>query len=169
MAVRTFLELTSPAVFRPAANTHADARIEEVHGCPSSFFRFLYREVGRAHHWIDRLSWTDQEVLERIGSPRFKLFVMYVKGAPAGYFELWRHDDGSMEVAYFGLLPEFIGRGLGKSLLTVAVEHAWAARPTRVWLHTCSLDHAAALPNYLARGFVPFKEEHYEVPEAPPP
>jgi len=91
-----------------------------------------------------------------------------VKGSPAGYFELERHSDGSVEVAYFGLLPEFIGRGLGKHLLTVAVETAWSLDARRVWLHTCTLDDPAALPNYQARGFRPFKEEVYEtdVPSA---
>jgi GNAT superfamily N-acetyltransferase len=141
-------------------------RLDRVHDCPPSFFRFLYREVGRHHHWVDRLVWSDRQVEEYLASPRLKLFVLYVAGAPAGYFELWRHEDEAIEVAYFGLLPEFVGQGLGKMLLTAAVERAWAERPSRIWLHTCSLDHAAALPNYIARGFTPFREEEYEVPPA---
>jgi GNAT superfamily N-acetyltransferase len=72
---------------------------------------------------------------------------------PAGYFELRRQPDGAVEIAYFGLLPEFIGRGLGKFLLSEATRRAWELGATRVWLHTNTLDHAAALPNYLARGF----------------
>jgi GNAT superfamily N-acetyltransferase len=87
-----------------------------------------------------------------------------VRGAPAGFFELKAHADGGVEIAYFGLLPEFIGRGLGKHLLTEAVERAWGLGARRVWLHTCSLDDKAALPNYLARGFRPFHEETYTVP-----
>jgi GNAT superfamily N-acetyltransferase len=79
----------------------------------------------------------------------------------AGYFELRKCEDGSIEIAYFGLMPQFIGRGLGKHLLTRAVEQAWAARANRVWLHTCTLDDPAALPNYLKRGFKPFKTEYY--------
>ena len=74
-----------------------------------------------------------------------------------------RATDGSVEIAYFGLLPEFIGRGYGKHLLTEAVERAWSAGARRVWLHTCSLDDPAALPNYRARGFRPFREETYSV------
>ena len=84
-------------------------------------------------------------------------------GAPAGYFELKRCDDGSVEIAYFGLLPDFVGKGLGKYLLVRAIEEAWALAPSRVWLHTCTLDHPAALPNYLARGFKATKTERYTV------
>src|SRR5438094_198572 len=65
-----------------------------------------------------------------------------------------------------GSLPEFTRRGFGKHLLTEAVRHAWAEGARRVWLHTCTLDHPAALPNYVARGFRPFKTERY-VTETP--
>ena len=75
-------------------------------------------------------------------------------------------DDDSVEVAYFGLVPEALGRGLGKHLLSCAVRDAWALGPARVWLHTCTLDHPNALPNYVARGFVPYKTEEYEVDSA---
>jgi GNAT superfamily N-acetyltransferase len=86
---------------------------------------------------------------------------MYCEGAPAGYFELERHEDGTIEIAYFGLMQEFLGRGLGKHLLTVAAQQAWNDGANRVWLHTCTLDDAAAMPNYLNRGFKPFKQEKY--------
>src|SRR5918995_1859877 len=82
---------------------------------------------------------------------------------PTGYFELRAHQDDSVEIAYFGLLPDFIGRGWGKYLLTRAVQSAWQQGPRRVWLHTCTLDHPAALPNYLKRGFRPVRQEVYEI------
>ncbi len=72
-------------------------------------------------------------------------------------------EDGSVEIAYFGLFPNAIGQGLGKHLLSCAVRDAWALGPSRVWLHTCTLDHPAALPNYKKRGFLPYKTETYEV------
>jgi GNAT superfamily N-acetyltransferase len=93
--------------------------------------------------------------------------VMYDEGAPAGYFELERQADGSIEIAYFGLMQEFLGRGLGKHLLTVAAEQAWSDGANRVWLHTCTLDDAAAMPNYVKRGFKPFKQEKYFTQLAP--
>ena len=86
---------------------------------------------------------------------------MTVAGAPAGYFELRGDRVGGTEIAYFGLLPEFTGRGLGGYLLTVAVQRAWATGTERVWLHTNTLDHPAALPNYLKRGFRAFHSETY--------
>jgi hypothetical protein len=72
-------------------------------------------------------------------------------------------DDRSVEVAYFGIVPTEFGKGFGKYLLSCAVRDAWALRPTRVWLHTCTLDHANALPNYVARGFAVYKTEEYDV------
>jgi GNAT superfamily N-acetyltransferase len=122
--------------------------------------------VGRRYHWVDRLGWGDAEARARLASPEVFLHLMSVAGAPAGYFELERRDDGSVEIAYFGLLPEYLGRGLGKYLLSQAASAAWALSPSRVWLHTCTLDAAAALPNYLARGFRPYKTETYETEPA---
>ena len=159
--LRTYLRLESRADFKPSPCPDPRARVEQVHGAPASFFRYLYAEVGREWHWVDRLPWTDEQLRERLAKPGVTLHLLSVAGAPAGYFELEKHEDGSVEVAYFGLLPEFVGRGLGGYLLSEAVVAAWALRPTRVWLHTCTLDARAALPNYLARGFRPFKEEHY--------
>ena len=82
-----------------------------------------------------------------------KTWVAYVSSNPAGYFELETQPEGSVEITSFGLLPSFIGRGLGGYLLTVAVQKAWHMGAARVWLHTCTLDHPNALQNYCARGF----------------
>jgi ribosomal protein S18 acetylase RimI-like enzyme len=88
--------------------------------------------------------------------------VLHDGDEPAGYFELKREASGAIEIAYFGLLPSAIGRALGKHLLTLAVEHAWRERPSRVWLHTSSLDHPHALGNYMKRGFRIVRVEQYE-------
>ncbi len=158
---RTYLEMRSPGDLRPTATTPDPPRLERVEGCPGSFFRYLYAEVGRAYHWTDRLAWTDDQVRAHLLDPAVSLWLLTSGAAPAGYFELRVHDDRSVEIAYFGLLPEFVGRGWGGHLLTQAVETAWGMKPERVWLHTCTLDHPAALPNYLKRGFRPFREEVY--------
>jgi GNAT superfamily N-acetyltransferase len=160
---RTYLEMTSPQQLRGARSTDPSVRVERVEGAPASFYRYLYAEVGRAYHWVDRLPWTDEDIRRHLADPGVSLWLLTVRAAPAGYFELKKTPDASVEVAYFGLLPEFIGRGLGKHLLTDAVERAWSEGARRVWLHTCSLDDKAALPNYLARGFQPFREETYFV------
>jgi GNAT superfamily N-acetyltransferase len=96
-----------------------------------------------------------------LATPGVSIWLMSWQAAPAGYFELREHGDRSVEIAYFGLLSEFIGRGWGKYLLTRAVESAWKLGANRVWLHTCTLDHPAALPNYIKRGFRPVREESY--------
>jgi len=158
---RTYLQLARPEDLSPARANDARVRIDRVAECPASFGRYLYGEVGRLYHWIDRLSWTDDQIRAHYARPEITLWVMYSEGAPAGYFELERHEDGSIEIAYFGLLPEYIGRGWGKYLLTEAVRAAWSLEPARVWLHTCTLDHPAALPNYVQRGFRPVREEVY--------
>jgi ribosomal protein S18 acetylase RimI-like enzyme len=162
-ATRTYLEMQGPRDLRAAAAPFDGVRIERVTAGAPSFWRYLYTEVGRAYHWVDRLPWTDEDILRYLSDPAIQLWVMTSGGAPAGYFELRTVGDGSVEIAYFGVLPDFIGRGLGKYLLSVAVEQAWALNPARVWLHTSSLDHPSALSNYLARGFKVFKTETYDV------
>jgi GNAT superfamily N-acetyltransferase len=86
-----------------------------------------------------------------------------------GYFELEQQTQGNVEVAYFGLLPQFVGKGLGGQLLTAAVSRAWELGARRVWVHTCDLDHPRALENYQARGFRVFKVEARleELPDTP--
>jgi GNAT superfamily N-acetyltransferase len=159
--VRTYLEMVSPGDLVPRPVPGDAPRLERIEACPVSFFRYLYAEVGRAYYWTDRLAWTDQQVQAHIADPAVSLWLLTSRAAPAGYFELRAGQDRSVEIAYFGLLPEFVGRGWGGYLLTRAVETAWAMRPDRVWLHTCTLDHTAALPNYLRRGFRPFRTEVY--------
>jgi GNAT superfamily N-acetyltransferase len=162
-ATRTYLEMRSPADLRPADWPVAGARVDRLVNCPPSFWRYLYSEVGRAYHWFDRLPWTNEEIAEYLADPAIELWLLSIDAVPAGYFELRREPGGSIEIAYFGLLPEFVGRGLGKALLTEAASKAWQAGADRVWMHTSSLDHRAALPNYLARGFQVFKKETYNV------
>jgi GNAT superfamily N-acetyltransferase len=159
---RTYLELTAPDRLAAAVLDDPRARVDNVRHCPAAFYRFLYAEVGRNYHWRDRLSWTDDDIRAHLARREISLWVLYYDGAPAGFFELKRGDDGSTEIAYFGLLQDFLGRGLGRYLLTVAVQRAWTDGARRVWLHTCTLDDPAALPNYRARGFEQVRTEVYE-------
>jgi GNAT superfamily N-acetyltransferase len=130
--------------------------------CAPATYRALYRGVGAAHHWYDRAAWSDVRIDEHLARPEVRVWVMRVDGEPAGFFELEAHaDDGSMEIAYFGLLGAFHGRGLGRHLLGVAIAAATATDPSHVWLHTCTLDAPAALPNYVAQGFRPVRVERY--------
>lgn len=160
---RTYLELVDLSACPPTPPPAPSVRVERMARCPTSFFRYLYAEVGRPWHWHDRLGWQDEQIQARVAAPAVSLYLLSLAGAPAGYFELERHPDGSVEICYLGLLPEFLGRGLGRYLLSEAVAAARSAGAPRIWLHTCELDGPAALPNYLARGFRPFRTETYTV------
>jgi GNAT superfamily N-acetyltransferase len=158
---RTYLQLTNRNELIRAQVEDDGLRIEQVLECPVSFFRYLYREVGRQYHWVDRLNWTDEQVRHYLRQSSVSLWLLSYRGSPAGYFELRQHDDKSVEIVYLGLLEEFQGRGFGKHLLTLAIEQGWQLGANRLWVHTCTLDHSAALPNYIKRGFKPFRQETY--------
>ena len=162
-STRTYLEMRHPSELRPAPTPATPPRIERVHDCPPAFWRFLYTEVGRKYHWFDRLPWTDEDIRRYLQDPAVSLYVMLVSAAPAGYFELRTAADMAVEIVYFGLLDHFTGRGLGGYMLGEAVRIAWSRGASRVWLHTNALDHPAALPNYLKRGFQVTRTETYEV------
>src|SRR5437773_8349498 len=160
---RTYLELRAPSELRAARSDDQRICVERLTNCEPSRYRQLYVEVGKNYHWMDRLPWTDEQITDHLQQPEISFWLMTHDGAMAGYFELRQCEDGSVEIAYFGLLPDFLGRGLGKHLLTCAAEQAWTDGANRVWLHTCTLDDPAALPNYLKRGFRPFKTEKYSI------
>jgi GNAT superfamily N-acetyltransferase len=126
------------------------------------YFRFLYDAVGRDYDWTSRKKLSDDALAAIIHDPRDELHVLFVGGVPAGFVELDRRVAGEVEIDSFGLTPEFIGRGLGRWFLRWAVERAWGYGPKRLWLHTCSKDHPAALPNYLKAGFAIYREAEKE-------
>ena len=127
---------------------------------PIHFYRYLYREVGAAHAWFDRERMSDAELTALIHREHVDIYVLYVNGAPAGYAELdYSAMPDKAELAYFGLIPDFIGRGLGKYLLTQAIEIAWQRSPQRLIVQTCTLDHPGALPLYQKCGFRPYRRE----------
>lgn len=160
-ATRTFLEMRSPRQVVPFAFPDVEAVVRRLDRVPGSLYRYLYREVGRPWHWLDRWDWSDARIEEHLRSGGIEIWLLTVANTPAGYFELHR-TVREVEIAYFGLIPEFIGQKLGPALLTVAAREAWSSSPERVWLHTCSLDHPAAVRNYQRVGFVPYREEQYD-------
>ena len=161
--VTTYLEMRSPDQLRPKrADTRFQVR-EKLRG-DWRFSRDLYFRVGEQWRWIDKGPWTDEQWKEYAATGSLRTFAAYCGDALAGYYELLRDNEDGVEIAYFGLLPEFIGRGLGGALLTSAIEEAWRTSPAslRVWVHTCNRDHPQALSNYQARGMVVYKIEQSE-------
>jgi GNAT superfamily N-acetyltransferase len=168
----THLEMRSREALRPAGRIPADLLLLRA-GIPSpELNRCFYTSIGGDWYWLDRIPWTWEQWMAWVGRPEVETWVAYQAGTPMGYFELEAQAEGSVEIAYFGILPRFTGNGMGGYLLTQAVDRAWSMRPSvrRVWVHTCSLDHPGALRNYLARGFTIFKEteEAVDLPDQPP-
>jgi GNAT superfamily N-acetyltransferase len=132
------------------------------------YYRFLYDAVGGPWQWLSCRKLSDEELAAVLHDPRDEVHVLHVEGVPAGFAELDRRVAGEVELVQFGLMPEFIGQGLGKFFLQWAIDWAWGYGPRRLWLHTCTLDHPAALPNYLKAGFRIYKEERGPCGSHPP-
>ena len=157
-----YLEQTNPAQLRRARVPDPAPLVMQARDPLPEFSRFLYTAVGGDWHWIDRLSWTYARWREYLARPQVQTWVMYVEGTPAGYIELEQQSESNVELAYFGLIKSFIGRGLGGHLLTRGIEQAWAMNAKRVWVHTCALDGEHALANYQARGMRLYNTETAE-------
>jgi GNAT superfamily N-acetyltransferase len=168
----THLEMLAPAALRTPSRMPPEILLLRASVPSPELGRFLYTAVGGDWYWRDRLRWSYEQWLRWLSRPEVETWVAYESGTPAGYFELELQPEAVVEITYFGLLPQFAGKGLGGYLLSQAAARAWQLRPVvrRVWVHTCSLDHAGALPNYLARGFTVFQEEErtVELPDTPP-
>jgi GNAT superfamily N-acetyltransferase len=163
--VTTYLQMTDRSQFRPAFNNDADgAMLMSMNAPDARFYRFLYGTVGEQWRWRDRLIMPENELETILGASETSVHVLYVHGIPAGYVELFRQGEDT-EIAYFGLRPEFMGRGLGKHLLSYGIARAWEGDTRRVWVHTCNLDGPHALSNYLKRGFSIYDTHVQPMPE----
>jgi GNAT superfamily N-acetyltransferase len=123
------------------------------------YYRYLYDAVGRDWNWLSRKRLTDEDLAAIIHDPRDEVHVLHVDGVPAGFAELDRRQGDAIELVQFGLMPEFIGQGLGRYFIAWTVDRAWSHGPQRLWLHTCTEDHPAAIPNYLKAGFQAYRVE----------
>lgn len=150
----TYLEMTGPpsgaALPPPCAGLEVRRAVRPTLG----FYRYLYGAIGADWLWYERKLLDDAELAAILHDPAVEVNVLWAQGVPAGLAELDFRDPPDVQLAYFGVLPEFIGQGLGRFLLDWAVHHAWRARPRRFWVHTCDLDHPRALGVYQKAGFV---------------
>ncbi len=120
-----YLKMTSPSALKEKEDS-LGLQIRECTIKQYQFNRFMYQLVGASWKWVDKLSWTNEEWQTFAESDNLRMWVAYVDGSPAGYYEL-RQDAGAVEILYFGLAPAFIGRGSGGYLLSHAIRSAWAA------------------------------------------
>ena len=155
----TYLEMTEPPLSPPPPRPTGKLALLRIEDPDVDFYRFIYDRVGTPWLWYERRLLDDETLARIIGDPAVDIYVLYVGGAPAGFSELdWRRYP-EVELAYLGLIPDFIGRGLGRTLLRWAIDEAWTRNPERLWLHTCTLDHPNALRIYQRAGFVPYRQE----------
>lgn len=154
-----YLEMTSPA----ALNPKLDSKGLIVKECEIKQFqvnKFLYQFVGAAWEWTDKLKLSDTAWQTYAENDNLRTWIAYYKGTIAGYFELQQQAEGTIELAYFGLAQNFIGKGFGGYFLSQAIKAAWGWGGTqRIRVNTCSLDHPSALNNYKARGFKIYEEK----------
>jgi len=157
---RNYLEIQSLDDLVGSKNPSDEFIIELIDPPDFQLNKFFYKNVGKKHHWVDRLIWTDKQWIDYINDKKVKTFILKKKDDLVGYYELILHmDQNETEIAYFGILEEYQNQKLGSFLLTSAIKNSFSFNPNRVWVHTCSLDHKNALNNYISRGMKVFKKE----------
>ncbi|MBV8889923.1 MAG: GNAT family N-acetyltransferase [Alphaproteobacteria bacterium] len=149
----TYLEMRDRPPGPPARAPLGRLALMRADPCTVSFYRYLYETVGTPWVWFERRLLEDAVLAAEIAKPTTEIFVLYLGGVPAGYFELDTAPPRETELRYFGLAPEFIGRGLGRFLLQAAIDRAWSRPLDRFWVHTCTFDHPRALGLYQRAGF----------------
>lgn len=159
----TFLEMTAqPARYAPlpVGRQIVLLRVKDI---PLHYYRYLIDRVGRKWHWVNALRLSDDELAEGLHAPGRDIRVLYLDGAPAGFFDIKPHLPDHAELAYFGMMDHAMGQGLGRWFLGAAVEAAWSGNPSVVTVQTCTLDHPAALPLYQKIGFSPVAQKQETV------
>ena len=151
----TRLEMTAPPKTSLAVPVNIQTAIMRAPGIPLPFYRHLYRQVGARWQWVDRLRMTDEELAATLHDQRNAISVLYVNGAPAGFYEYFREDEDTIELTHFGLMEHALGLGIGKWFLLQALYALWVLNPTRVVTTTNTLDHPRALQLYQMFGFSP--------------
>jgi len=162
-AVVTYLQMRAPPALEVPASTLDLKRIESP---TAERYRDLFRLVGAPWLWFSRLALDDEQLAGIVRDPRVELYaVVDGNGRDAGLLELDFREPGQCELAFVGLVPELSGLGHGRWLLAEAVSRAWREGVTRVHVHTCSLDHPAALGAYRRAGFTPYKRAVERFPD----
>ena len=157
---RNYLEINSLNDLKETRLTQNGFSFEKVEPENFQINKFFYKNVGKKHHWVDRLVWTDKNWIDYTTDNKVKTFIVKKYDDLVGYFELIFHaEQKEVEIAYLGLLEEYHNKKIGSFLLSAAIKNAFLEKPQRVWVHTCSLDHKNALKNYIARGMKIFKKE----------
>jgi GNAT superfamily N-acetyltransferase len=157
----TYLEMTAPPNRPPPPQPPGRFALMRAEQPTVSFYRYLYSAVGERWFWQERKRLDDQALAAILADPKTEISVLWAGGVPAGFYELDARNEAEIELKFFGLVPEFIGRKIGPWLLGTAIESIWRRRPqpTRFWVHTCNQDHPRAVAMYQQAGFTPYAQE----------
>ena len=157
--VITYLEMKKPPSYQRKTPRAENLSIIRSYKPTVHFYRYLYKTVGTPWLWYERNVISDDALEKIINRSSVQIYVLYVNGTPAGYSELEQQENNDVEIAYFGLIPEFLGRGLGTYFLRWTIQKAWSTKPNRVYVHTCNFDSPHALSTYQKAGFTPYRRE----------
>ena len=165
--IRNYLEIKSLDELSEVKKPNENYYLERVNPSDYQLNKFFYKQIGKSHKWVDRLEWNDSNWIKYVSYKNVSTFVLKKKADIAGFFELIYHKDKSeIEIAYFGLLDDYIGEKLGGYMLSEAIKKSFSFNIKRVWVHTCSLDHINALQNYLSRGMKIYNKETLNIKSA---
>jgi ribosomal protein S18 acetylase RimI-like enzyme len=157
---RKYLEIKSLKDFKEVKKPLENYLVVLVNPKDFQLNKFFYRNIGKKHKWVDRLTWSDKNWIDYVSDKKLYTFVMKDKDELVGYFELiFYQDTRESEIAYLGILENYFGNRLGGYILSEAIKKSFTLGSLRTWVHTSSLDHKNALKNYLARGMKIFKSE----------
>jgi len=161
---RNYLEINSLQDLNEGKKLSEEYSVNLIDPINFQLNKFFYKNIGKNHKWVDRLSWTETQWIDYVSSEKVETYIFKHKNDLVGFFELIFHfEKKEVEIAYFGLLEEFQNKKLGSYLLSQAIKKSFVGNIIKVWVHTCSLDHKNALSNYIARGMKIFKTETIKV------
>jgi hypothetical protein len=157
---RKYLEIKSFDDFKEVKKPTVNYTVRIVEPKDFQLNKFFYKNVGKNCQWTDRLLWSDVKWIDYISNEKLYTYILKDNDELAGYFELiFDRESKEVEIVYFGILEEYYEKKLGGYLLSEAIKKSFSMNSTRIWVHTCSLDHKNALNNYLSRGMKIFKSE----------
>ena len=157
---RNYIEIKSFKDFKEIKKPSNNCLVELVDKKDFQLNKFFYKNIGKSYQWVDRLVWTDQNWIDYVSNKKLSTYILKDNQDLVGYFELiFYQDTNNVEIAYFGILEDYFGKKFGAYLLSEAIKISFSLGYSRLWAHTCSLDHKNALKNYLARGMSIFKSE----------
>ena len=158
---RNYLEINSLEDLNYSEKPTKNCTLQFIDPPDFQINKFFYKQIGKYHRWIDRLVWDDQKWINYVENTKVRTYVLQDKENLIGYCEkIFHAENKNCEIAYFGILEEYIGKKIGAYLLSEAIKKSFKTGSKRIWVHTCSLDHKHALENYLSRGMKVFKSEN---------